>query len=154
MVANKIKYGIGFKLVLFIGIVFVCLLMAIGIFNYTKSKQAMQENMEFLSSLALKNVEKVFNAEISTQKTALENLAQQISASALSDEQIVLLLKNFQEILQVDLVYVGFEKDGKNIRSNGKILGENEGYDSRTRGWYKQAKEKKGFLLNPTLQGF
>lgn len=75
MVANKIKYGIGFKLVLFIGIVFVCLLMAIGIFNYTKSKQAMQENMEFLSSLALKNVEKVFNAEISTQKTALENFS-------------------------------------------------------------------------------
>ena len=147
MIKSQVKWGIGFKLVLFIGLMFIVVSMVTSIINYTKTKSVVQQNLEVLQGLTLKNVVKVFDSEVYAQKVGLENLAKQIATSHLSDREIVALLKNFQDILQVDLVYVGFESNGKNIRSNGKILGEAESYDSRTRGWYKSAKEKQGFLL-------
>lgn len=42
-----------------------------------------------------------------------------------------------------ELVYVGFEKDGRMLRSNGKYQWPSDGYDPRARGWYKLSKQKK-----------
>ena len=44
---------------------------------------------------------------------------------------------------EIALVYAGYD-DGAMFRSNGKNQTPKDGYDPRTRGWYKLAKEKNG----------
>ena len=47
---------------------------------------------------------------------------------------------------EVGLVYAGYN-DGAMFRSNGKNETPKDGYDPRTRGWYKLAKQKNGITF-------
>ena len=48
---------------------------------------------------------------------------------------------------EIALVYAGYD-DGAMFRSNGKNQTPKDGYDPRTRGWYKLAKEKNGVTFS------
>ncbi|MCX2717715.1 methyl-accepting chemotaxis protein [Helicobacter sp. MIT 21-1697] len=52
-----------------------------------------------------------------------------------------------RESAGLDLMYVGLEESAKNVRSNGKILTIEGGYNVRERNWYKAAKEKGSFAI-------
>ena len=45
MIKSQVKWGIGFKLVLFIGLMFIVVSMVTSIINYTKTKSVVQQHL-------------------------------------------------------------------------------------------------------------
>lgn len=71
-----------------------------------------------------------------------QSLAQNISGAKRDDEKsLVEILKIIKDSGGFDLTFVGFEKDGRFFRNNGKHSYPKDGYDPRTRGWFIDAKK-------------
>lgn len=73
-----------------------------------------------------------------------ESMAKVMRVDSRKDESnIVENLNITKEAGAFDLVFVGFESDGRFLRHNGKHSYPADGYDPHTRGWYIEAKNSK-----------
>ncbi|HEG2581474.1 TPA: PDC sensor domain-containing protein [Campylobacter lari] len=94
------------------------------------------------------DVSKRFDLYASDRRNIINSLTKYIKENKhnLNSKQYTGLLKSIGDSLGFDLTYVGFE-DGSMFRSNGNNQTPESGYDPRTRGWYKEAKEKKELIV-------
>lgn len=90
----------------------------------------------------LKNVKTTLNTFFDEQLHSIEKLAKSFERDERNIYYISQTLLNSKEfgISQKDLVFIGYEDNGDMFKSNGKNTTPNDGYDPRTRSWYKNAK--------------
>ena len=89
----------------------------------------------------LKDVKITLNTFFNDNLQAVNGLAKKLSS--LNDRsQVNQILSHTEEILPayIQRVFVGYENDGNMYRSNGQNETLKDGFDPRTRGWYKIAK--------------
>ncbi|QKF79343.1 Cache sensor-containing MCP-domain signal transduction protein [Campylobacter armoricus] len=124
------------------------LLCVLGVFNYIKSKSNTHILLVQFQQKVAFDVSKRFDLYASDRRNVINSLTKYIKENQnnLNSEQYTSLLKSFGDSLGFDLTYVGFE-NGFMYRSNGNNQTAESGYDPRTRGWYKEAKEKKELVV-------
>ncbi|AJC85930.1 Cache sensor-containing MCP-domain signal transduction protein [Campylobacter sp. RM16704] len=136
------------KIALIVCIFIVILLCTLGIFNYIKSKSNTHTLLVQFQQKVAFDISKRFDLYASDRRNVINSLTKYIkdNKEKLSAESYTSLLKSFGDSLGFDLTYVGFD-DGSMFRSNGNNQTPESGYDPRTRGWYKEAKEKKELVV-------
>ena len=93
----------------------------------------------------LKDVKHTLNTFFNNNFQTVEKVATIMSTLDESRSGIDIALAQGKAVAnkEIALVYAGYD-DGAMFRSNGKNQTPKDGYDPRTRGWYKLAKEKNG----------
>ena len=93
----------------------------------------------------LKDVKYTLNTFFNNNFQTVEKIAAIMSTLDESRSGIDIALAQGKAVAnkEIALVYAGYD-DGAMFRSNGKNQTPKDGYDPRTRGWYKLAKEKNG----------
>ena len=93
----------------------------------------------------LKDVKYTLNTFFNNNFQTVEKIATIMSTLDESRSGIDIALAQGKAVAnkEIALVYAGYD-DGAMFRSNGKNQTPKDGYDPRTRGWYKLAKEKNG----------
>ncbi len=125
----------------------------LGVYN-TRNSYITESNSVEQSSLNLaKGSSKFINSYLQSKIDIVEAIAdelKEVDANPQNDVMLRKLALGTKAGKFVD-VYVGFEKDGSLVLSNKQILNiEKDGYDARTRPWYKDAiKKKKSGVSNP-----
>ncbi|EAH7580488.1 Cache sensor-containing MCP-domain signal transduction protein [Campylobacter lari subsp. concheus] len=151
MFSSTKKYLLGNfsnKIAFLVCIFVIVLLCVLGVFNYIKSKSNSHTLLVQFQQKVAFDVSKRFDLYASDRRNIINSLTKYIKENKhnLNSKQYTSLLKSIGDSLGFDLTYVGFE-DGSMFRSNGNNQTPESGYDPRTRGWYKEAKEKKELIV-------
>ncbi|MBT0830633.1 cache domain-containing protein [Campylobacter lari] len=149
LIAKEVSTGKFFQQNSLFGLYFCCsIAMCFGFFNYVKSKSNSHTLLVQFQQKVAFDVSKRFDLYASDRRNVIDSLTKYIKENKnnLTPEQYTSLLKSIGDSLGFDLTYVGFE-DGKIFRSNGNNQTPESGYDPRARGWYKEAKEKRGLVV-------
>uniref|UniRef100_UPI003AF4D8FB hypothetical protein n=1 Tax=Campylobacter fetus TaxID=196 RepID=UPI003AF4D8FB len=90
------------------------------------------------------------NTQLGDDIDAIENLAKLIGANNYSNQEVETILKAIENSSRFDLIFVGYQKTGMIIRSNGNSSLPTNEYDPRKRAWYERAiKENKTIVSDP-----
>ncbi|WP_199769780.1 methyl-accepting chemotaxis protein, partial [Helicobacter equorum] len=141
--------------------VLVFIVLGFGIFitiNYNTSKQDILTSITVGKQETIRNAQSFVNEFFTTKIRGVEIFAQEIEKSGdFSVEHLRSLLKNAFTYTQIDALFVGYEADGLLIKtddiSNNQpwiLTPAKDNFDSRTRAWFKGAKESsKSGLSTP-----
>ncbi|RKO64692.1 methyl-accepting chemotaxis protein, partial [Campylobacter sp. P255] len=125
----------------------VLIVVVINTVSYFNSKN---DTFDLLNEIQVKNMtdaNALYDFYGNTKRMAIESLAEQFSTNLnMPTEEIMHILKLAAKTSGFELVYIGFEDSGKNYQSDGEILDLSKGYDTKNRGWYKEAKAAGGFI--------
>ncbi|AJC86572.1 Cache sensor-containing MCP-domain signal transduction protein [Campylobacter sp. RM16704] len=128
-----------------VGVVFACVMLVVIATNAISYYTSKESTFSYLKEIQLKtmnDVDEVYKLYALTKRDAILALKDEISKKPnMPEEEILDIVRIMANAFKFELLYVGFEKDGKNYQSNGEILDLSVGYDTRNRGWYKEAKE-------------
>ncbi|EID4797071.1 PDC sensor domain-containing protein, partial [Campylobacter lari] len=141
-----------FKLTLLVVVIVFFSILLIGIVNlintYNEAKnRILSENMQATRSmnLAFKDYSSVnrksiiaFSKKIGNKYFTLKN----------DETTLIEYTRLLVESLGFELAYVGFEDSGKNYQSDGQVLDLSKGYDTKNRGWYKEAKAAGKLIIS------
>ncbi len=91
---------------------------------------------------------------INEKKRLVSMLAQETLQSNFDVGQMIQNLRLIQKSGDFNLAYIGLEADGRMLRGNGNHQTPSDGYDPRTRSWYKitKASQKEEILSEPWMQ--
>ena len=97
----------------------------------------------------LKDVKSTFNTFFDNNFQTIEKIASELDKLDENHTNINLTLAQAKAMAnkEIALVYAGYD-NGDMFRSNGKNQTPESGYDPRTRGWYKLAKEKNSITFS------
>ena len=97
----------------------------------------------------LKNVKSTLNTFFDNNSQTIEKIANNLDKLDENHTNIDITLAQGKAMSnkEIALVYAGYN-DGAMFRSNGKNQTPKDGYDPRTRGWYKLAEEKKAVTFS------
>ncbi|TDJ90683.1 methyl-accepting chemotaxis protein, partial [Campylobacter lari] len=125
----------------------VSIVILINLVSYFNSKNS---TFDLLTEIQVNNMvdtNALYDFYGKTKRLAIESLAEQFSSNLnMPSEQIMQILKLAAKTSGFELVYVGFEDSGKNYQSDGQVLDLSKGYDTKNRGWYKEAKAARKFI--------
>ncbi|MFG5141347.1 cache domain-containing protein, partial [Campylobacter lari] len=125
----------------------VSIVILINLVSYFNSKNS---TFDLLTEMQINNMmdtNALYDFYGTTKRLAIESLAEQFSSNLnMPSEQIMQNLKLAAKTSGFELVYVGFEDSGKNYQSDGQVLDLSKGYDTKNRGWYKEAKAAGKFI--------
>ncbi|WP_209435475.1 cache domain-containing protein, partial [Campylobacter ornithocola] len=126
--------------VMCISIVFI--VIVINVVSYLNSKNSTFNYLTEIQVKTMMDVDAMYNSYGKSRRLAIETLAEHFSnyISNMSEQEIINTLKLAEKTSDFELVYVGFEDSGKNYQSDNEILDLSKGYDTKNRGWYKEAK--------------
>ncbi|EOH4745854.1 PDC sensor domain-containing protein, partial [Campylobacter coli] len=140
--------SISTKLMFWIGILVVLILAITSTVSYFKAKIQTHELLKANQLKTMDDVGIIFETYGISKRNGVQYLANQLNQNPdMSEHELMNLLHTLKDLNGYDLVYVGFEDSGKNYQSNGKILDLSQGYDTKNRPWYKQAKAAKQFIV-------
>ncbi|TKX28705.1 cache domain-containing protein, partial [Campylobacter aviculae] len=157
--------SIKIKMSLIANIVAIICLLALGIVTFVFVKNALldqaisaQTNYVKTAKSTMENYDEV---KLSVVKDLAESLSDLPSSSFIDETTVLqnagLIFHNFREAGDLLAAYIGLangEYIGSDPRSDKKnvnaiIYGKADKYDSTTRDWYKNAKEKNGLYVSP-----
>ena len=94
----------------------------------------------------LKDVKSTLNTFFKNNFQTIEKMASVLSKLDEDREGVANALVQAKAVANKEtvLIYAGYDKDGAMLRSNGNNQTPKDGYDPRTRDWFKLAKEKNG----------
>ena len=131
----------------------ILIIVALGItsgIGYFNLKNLTYEDLKAQQTVTNEAFSNALNNYAQRQKRVLVAASNVIAKNPnLSDSQMISFFEVLRESAGLDLVYVGLEESGKNVRSNGKILSLETGYNTKERNWYKMAKERENFAIVP-----
>ncbi|HEF1257780.1 TPA: PDC sensor domain-containing protein, partial [Campylobacter coli] len=140
--------GISTRLTLWIGILVVLILAITSTVSYFKAKIQTHELLKENQLKTMDDVGIIFETYGISKRNGVQYLANRLNQNPdMSEHELMNLLHTLKDLNGYDLVYVGFEDSGKNYQSNDKILDLSQGYDTKNRPWYKQAKAAKQFIV-------
>lgn len=130
------------------------LCIGFGIFvgiNYHSSKRDILQSITHGKQESVKNGKSFIELYFNSRKENIDKIAKAIVASKdVGEEGLAKFLEHVFTLYSFTAIYVGYEKDGSlidvDMNSKGKyfILNqEKDGFDARTRAWYKLTKDTK-----------
>ncbi|AJC91400.1 Cache sensor-containing MCP-domain signal transduction protein [Campylobacter subantarcticus LMG 24374] len=130
------------------------LCIGFGVFvgiNYHSSKRDILQSITHGKQESVKNGKSFIELYFNSRKENIDKIAKAIVASEdVSEEGLARFLEHVFTLYSFTAIYVGYEKDGSlidvDMNSKGKhfILNqEKDGFDARTRAWYKLTKDTK-----------
>ncbi|TWO26904.1 cache domain-containing protein, partial [Campylobacter insulaenigrae] len=132
------------KLTFLVGLTIVGILLVANLFNYMEIKEDTRRLVNDLQDKTIQDVLKSFEDYSKSRSDAVKAIATEMQKYPdASLEDIYKITRTVKDASHFDVVYVGLN-DGKMIRSNGRHQTPSDGYDPRTRAWYKNA------INNPT----
>ncbi|EOH7148864.1 cache domain-containing protein, partial [Campylobacter coli] len=140
--------GISTRLTLWIGILVVLILAITSTVSYFEAKIQTHELLKENQLKTMDDVNTIFQTYGISKRNGVQYLANQLNQNPdMSEHDLMNLLYTIKDLNGYDLVYAGFEETGKNYQSNDKILDLSQGYDTKNRPWYKQAKAAKQLIV-------
>ncbi|TXE81959.1 methyl-accepting chemotaxis protein, partial [Campylobacter peloridis] len=119
----------------------IAILVVVNTISYYNTKSSTSSYLEEIQVKTMFDVAKFFESYAGAKRSAIVALQEQIAANPhLTENEILDLVKTIAKSANFELVYIGFEDSGKNYQSDGEILDLSKGYDTKNRGWYKEAK--------------
>lgn len=119
----------------------IAILVVVNFISYNSAKNQSYDFLKSMQSKTLFDVKQTYELYLKTKQKVISEFAKKISQNPHQrDESLVQMLKMLNDANEFDLFYVGFEDTGLNHRSNGVVNGLAQGYDTKNRGWYKEAK--------------
>lgn len=135
------------KLVLIVGILIIIVLSIVNGVSYFSAKDDSYKYLKEIQYKTMSDVTSTFNTYANSKRSAIQALANEIAKNPyMSETQLFALLRTTEEASNFDLLYMGFESNGRNYYADGRIRDLSTGYDTKNRGWYKQAKEAKTLI--------
>ncbi|WP_209435474.1 cache domain-containing protein, partial [Campylobacter ornithocola] len=134
---RKITKTLTSKLTFFVFLAIVAILFIANIFNYIEVKQDVTKLINDIQVKTMQDVLKSFDDYTTSRSDAVRAVALEIQKNSnASVEEIYAMVKVAKEASRFDVLYVGLDKNGAMIRSNGNHQMPSDGYDPRTRTWY------------------
>ena len=130
----------------------VALCLSFAAFSAASYYTAQDKTVELVVQMQrqiLKDVKSTLNTFFDNNFQTIENIAATISKLDEDRNGINAALAQGKAMAnkEIVLIYAGYD-DGAMFRSNGKNQTPKDGYDPRTRGWYKLAKEKNNITFS------
>nr|WP_284444009.1 MULTISPECIES: methyl-accepting chemotaxis protein [Campylobacter] len=136
--------------------IYTALILCIGFgvfvgLNYYSSKRDILQSITHGKQESVKNGRSFTELYFNSKKEDIEKITQSITSNKdLSEDYIAGFLEHVFTLYSFTAIYVGYEKDGSlidvDINSKGKhffLNQEKDGFDARTRDWYKLTKDTK-----------
>ncbi|MCR6591468.1 cache domain-containing protein, partial [Campylobacter insulaenigrae] len=138
------------KLTFIVCLLIAIILITINIINYYNSKENTYSYLEQLQIKTMFDVSKAYDIYAQSKRNAVQAVATSISNHPeIGKNEIFNILENAKIAADFDVVYVGFENDGKLYQSNRIIRNVGDsGFDARTREWYIGAKKEKNIIAS------
>ncbi|MCH3718884.1 cache domain-containing protein, partial [Campylobacter lari] len=129
------------KLTFITCLLIVAILTIVNVINYYESKETVNNYLYEIQTKTMRDVVKVYEFYGNSKRVAINSLENSISSKPnMHQDEIIDILSTLKQTSDFDLVYIGFEDNGKTYRSNKVINDITSGYDTKNRPWYKQAK--------------
>ncbi len=146
-IAGKVSFGVS--------ILFIILLLVLAFINYSDSKDNSTKLLVSERQKVIQASENLMDSRFGSDINTINNLNDYISKNDYSQQEIEDILKIIDKTSNFELLYVGYQKDGMMIRSNGNSglpSTENGMYDPRNRPWYINAvKENRVVITEPFI---
>ncbi|MFB1008189.1 MAG: cache domain-containing protein, partial [Sulfurospirillum sp.] len=126
------------KIILTISVLMFLSLGAFSLFSYIDTKKNSVVQVEASLQMASRALTDYIDLWVASKKSGVAGAARSLS-HVTDDAELEARLKEMSKTYDAMESYAGFE-DGKMIYGSGKKKA--EGYDPRSRGWYKQAKSE------------
>jgi len=126
------------KIILTISVLMFLSLGAFSLFSYIDTKKNSVVQVEASLQMASRALTDYIDLWVASKKSGVAGAARSLSHIT-DDAELEARLKEMSKTYDAMESYAGFE-DGKMIYGSGKKKA--EGYDPRSRGWYKQAKSE------------
>ncbi|MGH2306123.1 PDC sensor domain-containing protein, partial [Campylobacter taeniopygiae] len=149
---NTSSFKVSTKLTLYIGALILLVLVANTIVSYHQSKKTAFELLQDTQLKVMDDVQITFDNYSKSKLEVIKILAEELSDTNSETDivGIVKLLHAFKKANGFDLIYVGFDKNGKTFLSDGTMLDLSKGFDTKNTIWYKQASsEGKAIASSP-----
>ncbi|OCS22903.1 hypothetical protein CFVI97532_01255 [Campylobacter fetus subsp. venerealis cfvi97/532] len=147
-IAGKVSFGVS--------ILFIILLLVLAFINYSDSKDNSTKLLVSERQKVIQASENLMDSRFGSDINTINNLNDYISKNDYSQQEIEDILKIIDKTSNFELLYVGYQKDGMMIRSNGNSglpSTENGMYDPRNRPWYINAvKENRVVITRAVYQ--
>ncbi|XMD64403.1 Cache sensor-containing MCP-domain signal transduction protein [Campylobacter lari subsp. concheus] len=129
------------KLTFITCLLIVAILTVVNVINYYESKETVNNYLYEIQTKTMRDVVKVYEFYGNSKRAAINSLENSISSKPnMHQDEIIDILSTLKQTSDFELVYIGFEDNGKTYRSNKVINDITSGYDTKNRPWYKQAK--------------
>ena len=128
------------KIITTIAILIFLSLGIFSLFSYIDTKKNSVTQVESSLKMASRSLTDYIDLWVASKKSGVQSMARSLGmAESMNDSELIAKLKEMSTALNAMESYAGFE-DGRMIYGSGKKKA--EGYEPRSRGWYKQAKSE------------
>ena len=128
------------KIITTISILIFLSLGIFSLFSYIDTKKNSVTQVESSLKMASRSLTDYIDLWVASKKSGVQSVARSLSmVGSMDDAELVAKLNEMSITLNAMESYAGFE-DGKMIYGSGKKKA--QGYEPRSRGWYKQAKSE------------
>ncbi|AAP77685.1 methyl-accepting chemotaxis protein [Helicobacter hepaticus] len=137
------------KLTIFVVFIIILILGVTSCISYYNLRTLTHEDLKMQQIVTNHAFLNALENYAQRQKRVLVAASNVLVKTSLNDSEMIYFFEILRQSAGLDLTYVGLEESGKNIRSNGKILSLETGYNVKERNWYKMAKERGDFAIIP-----
>ncbi|XNC69162.1 Cache sensor-containing MCP-domain signal transduction protein [Campylobacter lari] len=118
------------------------ILIVANIINYYQSKESTRYYLEEIQKKTMFDVNSAYNIYSGAKREAISSIVKFVEKNPKVDTaEIFDMLETIKEAAGFNVVYIGFNDDGKLYQSNRITRSPEEtGFDARTRSWYQEAK--------------
>ncbi|AJD05525.1 Cache sensor-containing MCP-domain signal transduction protein [Campylobacter lari RM16701] len=118
------------------------ILIVVNVINYFESKQNTSYYLEEIQKKTMIDVNKAYEIYSNSKRTAISSIVSFMEKNPnVETREIFDILATIKESAGFDVVYLGFDINGKLYQSNKIVRSPEEtGFDARTRSWYQEAK--------------
>ncbi|AXH09097.1 chemotaxis protein [Malaciobacter halophilus] len=150
------KYSIKTKLLVLIFISVSLSFLVLGYQNATTSYESKYSLVKNKETNTASNISEYFDTYFESKVSIVKSIAQDLKKEKLTleNENIPKLLNLGKRSGNFGLLFIGFEENGYEVESSGKILTlAKDNFDARARPWYKDAVKKKSIGVTKPYWG-
>ncbi|SUX06677.1 MCP-domain signal transduction protein [Campylobacter lari] len=118
------------------------ILIVVNMINYYQSKESTSYYLEEIQKKTMFDVNSAYNIYSGAKRDAIQSIVKFVEKNPRVDSaELFDVLETVKEAAGFNVVYLGFNNDGKLYQSNRIVRSPEEtGFDARTRSWYQEAK--------------
>ncbi|QOR01167.1 methyl-accepting chemotaxis protein [Campylobacter sp. 2014D-0216] len=116
------------------------ILIVVNVINYFNSKENTRHYLEEIQKKTMFDVNSAYNIYSSAKRDAIQSIVKFVEKNPrVSSSELFDILGTVKDAAGFNVVYLGFNDDGKLYQSNEVIRSPETGFDARSRSWYKEA---------------
>ncbi|RKO64074.1 methyl-accepting chemotaxis protein, partial [Campylobacter sp. P255] len=116
------------------------ILIVVNVINYFNSKENTRHYLEEIQKKTMFDVNSAYNIYSSAKRDAIQSIVKFVEKNPrVSSSELFDILGTVKDAAGFNVVYLGFNDDGKLYQSNEVVRSPETGFDARSRSWYKEA---------------